>query len=104
MFYVYMPQNCYLFFFWLFWDKVWLFGEDRLATLLCSLARFDLANWGVLQPVQPHTCVRLLVFDETFTQPHFAVVNCSDAAMSVFFSPFSVRRQTFAVMNLCVVA
>jgi len=27
------------------------FGEDRLATLLCSLARFDLANRGVLQPV-----------------------------------------------------
>jgi len=33
---------------WLFWDKVWLsFGEDRLATMLCSLARFDLANRGV---------------------------------------------------------
>jgi len=31
------------------------FGEDRLATLLCSLARFDLANRGVRQPVQPHT-------------------------------------------------
>jgi len=40
----------------------WLFfGEDRLATLLCSLARFDLANRGVRQPVQPHTCARLLV-------------------------------------------
>ena len=40
---------------WLFWEKVWLFLEDRLATLLCSLTRFDLANRGVHQPVQPHT-------------------------------------------------
>jgi len=51
------------------------FGEDRLATLLCSLARFDLANRGMRQPVQPHTHARLLVIDETFAQPHFAVVN-----------------------------
>ena len=83
----------------------WLFfGEDRLATLLCSLARFDLANRGVRQPVQPHTYARLLVFDETFAQPHFAVVNCSDAVMSVFYYPFSTRSQTSAVMNSCVVA
>ena len=80
------------------------FGEDRLATLLCSLARFDLANRGVPQPVQPHTYARLLVFDETFAQPHFAVVNCSDAVMSVFYYPFSTRSQTSAVMNSCVVA
>jgi len=93
MFYVYMPQYCYLAF----------FGEDRLATLLCSLARFDLANRGVRQPVQPHTYARLLVFDETFAQPHFAVVNCSDAVMSVFYSPFSTRSQTSAVMNSYVV-
>jgi len=33
---------------------------------LCSLARFDLANRGVRQPVQPHTFyARLLVFDKT---------------------------------------
>jgi len=93
MFYVYMPQKCYLSF----------FGEDRLATLLCSLARFDLANRGVRQPVQPHTYARLLVFDDTFAQPHFAVVNCSGAVMSVFYSPFSTRRKTFAVVNSCVV-
>jgi len=54
---------------------------------LCSLARFDLANRGVRQPVQPHTCAPLLVFDKTSAQPHFAVVNCSDAVMSVFYSP-----------------
>jgi len=73
---------------WLFWDKVWLFLEDRLATLLCSLARFDLANRGVRQPVQPHTYARLFVFDDTLAQPHFAVGNCSDAVMSVFYALF----------------
>jgi len=90
---------------WRFWDKLWIFfGEDRLATLLCSLARFDLANRGVRQPVQPHTNARLLVFDETLTQPNFAVVNCLDAVMSVFYSPFSTRSQNVAVMNSCVAA
>ena len=78
------------------------FGEDRLATLLCSLARFDLANRDVRQPLQPHTYARLLVFDETLAQLHFAVVNCSDAVMSVLYSPFSTRSQNFAVMNTCV--
>ena len=80
------------------------FGEDRLATLLCSLTRFDLANRGVRQPVQPHTHARLLVIDETFAQPHFAVVNCSDAGIIVLYSPFSTRSQTFAVINSCVIA
>jgi len=80
------------------------FGEDRLATLLCSLARFDLANRGVRQPVQPYTNARLLVFDVTLAQPHFAFVNCSDAVMSVFHSPFSTRSQIFAIMNSCVAA
>jgi len=32
------------------------------AQFMCSLARFDLPNWGMRQPVQPHTfCVPLLV-------------------------------------------
>jgi len=35
------------------------FGENRLASLLCSLARFDLANRDVRQPVQPHTQARI---------------------------------------------
>jgi len=49
---------------------------------LCSLARFDLANRGVRQRVQPYTfCAPLLVCDKTLAQPHFAVVNCSDAVM-----------------------
>jgi len=37
-------------------------------------------------------------------QPHFAIVNCSAAVMSVFYSPFSTRNQNFAVMNSCVAA
>jgi len=54
---------------------------------LCSLARFDFSNRGVRQPVQLHLFyARLLVFDKTLTQPHFAVVNCSDEWMSVFYS------------------
>ena len=81
------------------------FGEDRLATLLCSLAWFDLANRGVRQPVQSHTFyAQLLVFDEALVQPHFAVVNCSDTVMSVFHSPFSKHSQNFAIMNSCVAA
>jgi len=33
---------------------------------LCSLVKFDLANQGLRQPVQPHTfSAQLLVFDET---------------------------------------
>ena len=80
------------------------FGEDRLATLLCGLARFDLANRGVRQHIQPHTYARLLVFDEALVQSHFAVANCSDAVMSVFYSTFSTRSQNFAVMNSCEAA
>ena len=55
---------------------------------LCSFARFDLANRGMCQPVQVHTFnARLLVFDKTSAQHHFAAVNCSDAVMSVFYFP-----------------
>jgi len=32
---------------------------------LCSLARFDLSNLGVRQPVQPHTWAPPLVFNKT---------------------------------------
>jgi len=80
------------------------FWWRQVGNLLCSLARFDLANRVVRQPVKPHTDTRLLVFDETVAQPHVAVVNWSDAVMSVFSSPFATRSQTFAVMNSCAVA
>jgi len=63
---------------------------------LCSLAKFDLANQGVRQPVQPHTFnAQLPVFDETLAQLDFAVVNCSDVVMSVFNSPVLTRRLIF---------
>jgi len=55
-----------------------------------SLAKFDLTNRGVRQPVQPRTFyARLLVFGKTLAQRHFAVVDCSDAVMSVFYILFS---------------
>jgi len=45
-----------------------------LSQFVCSLARFDLSNRGVRQPVKPHTFyARLLIFDETLPDPHFAV-------------------------------
>jgi len=68
---------------------------DAHSQFLCSLARLDLANRGVRQPVQPHTCAPLLVFDKTSVQPHFAVINCSDALTSVFYSPVLTRSLIF---------
>jgi len=68
---------------------------------LCSLPRFDLANRGVRQPVQPHIFyARLFVFNETLAQPHFAVVNYSDVVMSVFFSPVLTRSLYFCSYEL----
>jgi len=63
---------------------------------LCSLAKFDLANQGVRQPVQPHTFnAQLPVFDKTLAQPDFAVVNCSDVVMSVLHFPVLARSLIF---------
>jgi len=63
---------------------------------LSALAKFDLANQGVRQPVQLHTFnAQLPVFKETLVQPHFVVVNCSDVVMSVFHSPVSTRSLIF---------
>jgi len=43
---------------------------------------------GCAPAVQLHTFYAgLLVFDEKLAQPHFAVANCSDTVMSVFYSP-----------------
>jgi len=54
---------------------------------LCSLVRFGLANRGVCQQLQPHFFyARLLVFDKTLAQPHFAVVNFSDASLAVLIA------------------
>jgi len=38
---------------------------------------------------------KLLVFDKTLAQPHFAVVNCSHAVMSVFYFPVITRCPIF---------
>jgi len=63
---------------------------------ILSLARFYLTNRVVLQPVQPHTFyARLLVFDKALAQPHFAVVNCSDVVMSVFYSAVLLHSLIF---------
>jgi len=67
-----------------------------LSQLLCGLAKFDLANRGVRQTAQPHTFYAPpLVFDKTSAQPHFAVVNCSDAVMTVFYYPVLSRSLIF---------
>jgi len=68
---------------------------------MCSLARFDLAKRGVRQAIQPHTYARLLVFHETLAQLHFAVVNCFDVAMSVFYSPFQHAAKFCSYELLC---
>jgi len=59
---------------------------------------------SIVPPGHTPAYARPLVFDEILAQVHFAVVNCSDAVMSVFYSPFSTRSQHFAVMNSCVAA
>jgi len=63
---------------------------------LCSLVKFDLANQGLRQPVQPHIFnAQLLVFDEIAAQPHFAAVNCSVVVMSMFHSLVLMRSLIF---------
>jgi len=57
---------------------------------LCSLARFDLAS----RPVQPRTFYNRIRRD-ILAQPDFAVVNCSDVVMSVFYSPVSMHNLIF---------
>jgi len=52
----------------------------------------------------PSSRARLLVFDKTLAQPHFVVVNCSDAMVSVLLPCFNAQPYIFAVMNCCVVA
>jgi len=69
---------------------------------LSSLAKFDLANQGVRQPVQLHIFnAQLPVFDETLVQPDFVVVNCSDVVMSVFHSPVLTRSSFCSYELLC---
>jgi len=68
---------------------------------LCSSVKFDLANQGLRQPVQSHAFnSKLLVFDKTLAQPHFAVENGSDVGMSVFHSPILMRSLIFLQLQL----
>ena len=62
---------------------------------------------------KPHPFSARLLFDETFAQPYtFAVVNCADVALSVFYqwliagsTPcFNTLPDIFAVMNCSVLA
>jgi len=87
--------------------KIWKFScvLHAHSQFLCSSARFDLASRGVHQPVQPHTFyARLLVFDKTSAQPHFAAVDCSDAVTSVLLPCFNAQPDIIAIVNCCVVA
>jgi len=65
-----------------------------------------LAPPGSAYAVQPHTfCAPLLVFNERSAQLDFAVVNCSDAVISVCLNPcFNAQTDIFTIMNCCVVA
>jgi len=55
---------------------------------------------GLRQPVQPYTYDRLLVFDKTSAQPYFAVITCSDAVMSMFYSIVLTRSLIFCSYEL----
>jgi len=72
--------------------KVFLRTLCAFSILAYSLARSDFTDWNVRQPVQPHTFyAQLLVSDMTSAQPHFAVANCSDVVMSMFYFPVLTR-------------
>jgi len=63
---------------------------------LSALAKFDLVNQGVRQPVQLHTFnAQLPVFDETLGQPEFVDANSYDVVMSVFHAPVLTRSLIF---------
>jgi len=69
--------------------------EIQMLRLRCCLP-------PLLKFLATRLCTPLLVFDKTPVQLHFAVVNCSDAVMSVFYSPVLTRSLIF--LNCCVVA
>jgi len=65
---------------------------------ICEIWRkkANLTTLDVRQTVQPHFFhARLLAFDKTPAQPHFAVVNCADVVMSLFYSPVLTRSLIF---------
>jgi len=63
-------------------------------SILVQFTSFKLSTLGVSHP----SCIRTdrLLYDETFVQLCIlAVVNCADAAVSVFYSPVSTRCRIF---------
>jgi len=62
----------------------------------CVVLQDSILQTGVCASRSSHTFyARLLVFDKKSVQPHFAAVNCSDAMMSVFYSPVLMRSLIF---------
>jgi len=55
-------------------------------SMLVKFSKIQSFKTGVCASQSSRT-LSALVFHETLPQPHFAVVNCSDVAMSVFYSP-----------------
>jgi len=53
----------------------------------CAVYKFKLSTLGARHPRRIHS--DRLLFDETFAQPCiFAVVNCADVSLDVFYSLF----------------
>jgi len=60
----------------------------------CVISSFELSTLGVRHPRRIPS--DQLLFDETFAQPCiFTVVNCTDTALSVFYSPVLTRCRIF---------
>ena len=63
----------------------------------CVVLQDSILQTGVCASQSSHTPshARLLLFDETLAQLDFAVVNCSDAVMSAFYSPVLTHSLIF---------
>ena len=69
---------------------------------LCSLARCDLANRGVLQRVQPRSAARIRQDISAASFCSCKLLRCNDEC--VLLPCFNAQPDIFAVMNCCVVA
>jgi len=72
--------------------------------LLCSLARFDLANRGVRQLVQPHTLCSTARIRQNISAA--SVCSCKLRWLNnecLLLPCFNAKPDIFAVMNCCVV-
>jgi len=88
---------------WRFWDKVWLFfGEDRLATLLCSKIRSCKPGCAPVSPAT-HLCSTARIRRD-ISAASFCCCKLLWRSDECVLPPFSTRSQNFAVMNSCVAA